>query len=925
MSESLQKLRPDRDLLCYFLEPSAAAALSATSATGFTISGSWRQQFDWVVIEWNRNNTFEHPVFRNLPDGDLSGLVLTYDETRQNCIPLDSSLFPTVDWPSLRIWADPGGVETLYKVPIKSHATPIAGSYQPATATFTLTGTLTAGDWVELAWSSEHYNHLVADGDTLDSVAQNIVDAINLAPSPTMRAAGSGSQITLTLLSSTAGANGNRIGVYGNVQADAGPNQPVTESWQPWFQQMSGGTSPTQWRVTLDFSSLVADDNTTVIPTQSIRKMRWTYSADLQPGIYQRSEFQVTISNWTVSGSNLTYQVAGPGSRRIEDTAPEAIYSGNWTLGTGNFSGGTIHVTTTPGDSISCTYRASQAHQLYLGTRRTFSGAQVTVAVDQQPATTVNLLLTGEDVLVRIPLGAFSGQDPHTVTLTHAGSTGESFYFDFLELAVTTATLPTFTPNARMTLATDWDTDHSIALAPERTAWMIQALGFTGRANHYAGALRHYELVPHNYSYASATVQFNGVPTRSAITTVSIGLLGSSTPPTAIPHLNLFGDTAVSIAKAFELEINSGYTAIWAQANGNVLTIYSREIGGDGNLITLSTDPAAGTFALQASGATLAGGTGGSAINGGNDDNWVTDLTVVPRMNRAARDWSRSLFRALQGYGIAATGALSMELGHGDASVEAGIAQRYPSGKAVVLNTPALQTNFSPTSTAFWKQAYLDLATLMQEAGQVPYLQFGEVQWWYFPDDGSGMPYYDAYTTSTFAATYGHAMQVFTNSNVSPSAYPQEAQFLPGLIGAFTSAIMSFVRATFGNAKFEVLYPPDVNDTLLDGAVNLPASWNPATLDCLKTENFSFTGGRNLDLARNSVLLPMQMGFALANSSHLVGITGYTTPWEKEARISLGQNVESVVLFALDQYCLMNCPIPLSPGVRRGVHMGAVR
>ena len=43
----------------------------------------------------------------------------------------------------------------------------------------------------------------------------------------------------------------------------------------------------------------------------------------------------------------------------------------------------------------------------------------------------------------------------------------------------------------------------------------------------------------------------------------------------------------------------------------------------------------------------------------------------------------------------------------------------------------------------------------MMEPGQTPYLQFGEVQWWYFPDDGSGMPYYDAYTTSTFHPTYG--------------------------------------------------------------------------------------------------------------------------------------------------------------------------
>ncbi|MBZ5590637.1 MAG: hypothetical protein LAP39_00260 [Acidobacteriia bacterium] len=924
MVETLQKLRPDRDLQCYFLEPSAAAALSGTSPTGFTISGSWRQQFDWVVIEWNRENTFEHPAFRNLPDGDLSGVVLTYDEIRQSCLPIDSTLYPTVDWPSLRIWADPGGVETLYKVPIKSHATPIAGSYQPATATFTLTGTLTADDWVELAWSLEHYSHKVVAGDTLDTVVQAIADAINNVPSPTMRASSNGSQITLTYIgagqtleSSTVGANGNRIGVYGNVQADAGPTQPVTESWSPWFQKLSGGTSPTQWRVSLDFSNLLADDNTTVIPTHSVRKMRWTYAADFQAGSYQRSEFQVTVSNWMVSGSNLTYQVAGPGSRRIEDTSLEVVYSGNWSAANGNFSGGTIHVTTTPGDSVSCTYRASQAHQLYLGTRKAVSGAEITAVVDQQPAIGLNLFLALEDVLVRIPLGTFSGQDTHTVTLTHGVGAG-SFYFDFLELAVPTTTLPVFAPDARMTLATDWDTDHSIALAPERTARMIQALGFAGRANHYAGALRHYEMVPQNYTYASATVQFDGTPTRSAVTTLNVG-------PTAIQHVNLFGDTAVSIAKAFELEINSGYTGIWAQASGNVLTIYSREIGGDGNAITISADPASGTFALLTSGSTLAGGTGGSAINGGNDENWVTDLTVVPRMNRAARDWCRSFFGALQGYGIAATGAFSMELGHGDRSPEAGIAQVYPSGNAVWLNTPALQTNFSPMSTAFWKQAYLDMAAVMSDAGQVPYLQFGEVQWWYFPDDGSGMPYYDAYTMSTFAATYGRAMQVFTNSTVSPSSYPQEAAFLPGLIGAFTSAVMSFVRQTFPSAKFEVLYPPDTNDTPWNGAVNLPSNWNPATLNCLKTENFTFTGGRNLKLARNSILLPMQMGFAQSQSSHLVGITGYTTPWQKEARLSLAENLESVVLFALDQFCLMSCPAPMPVGARRAVYMGVAR
>ena len=74
MAEQLTKLRPDRDLQCYFERPSAVAALSGASADGFTVSGCWRQQFDWAVIEWNRDNVFEHPALRNLPDHDLSGI-----------------------------------------------------------------------------------------------------------------------------------------------------------------------------------------------------------------------------------------------------------------------------------------------------------------------------------------------------------------------------------------------------------------------------------------------------------------------------------------------------------------------------------------------------------------------------------------------------------------------------------------------------------------------------------------------------------------------------------------------------------------------------------------------------------------------------------------------------------------------------------
>src|SRR5258707_2841871 len=133
-NDTITKLRPDRDLQCYFQRPSAVAALSETGPDCLTISGTWRQQFDWAVLEWNRDNVFEHPAFRNLPDGDLSGLTLQYEERRENCIRMDSDLYPTVDWPSLRIWASAGGVESIHQGALLNYCHSIRGSFLPARA-----------------------------------------------------------------------------------------------------------------------------------------------------------------------------------------------------------------------------------------------------------------------------------------------------------------------------------------------------------------------------------------------------------------------------------------------------------------------------------------------------------------------------------------------------------------------------------------------------------------------------------------------------------------------------------------------------------------------------------------------------------------------------------------------------------------------
>lgn len=899
MAEQLQKLRPDRDLQCYFERPSAAAALSGASANGFTVSGSWRQQFDWAVVEWNRDNVFEHPLLRCLPDGDLSGVMLSYEETRDNCIPMDSTLFPTVDWPTLRVWTDSGGNETMYQVPLKNYATAVAGSYVAPTVQFTLGGTVTAGDYVELAWLDQHFNYLTIAGDTPATAAEALAAVITGSQSTgEVSATASGAQITLTY-QGMPGTNGNRVGVYGMVYGAK------TESWTPAAGLFSGAASPTRWRIDLDFGSL-HDGNGTLVPTQNVRKMRWTWAADLQPGDFARSEFSVAVTNWSVSGSNLRYKVPGPGSRRIEDDALNAVYTGAWTEARGNYSGGSIRWTSSPGAAVQCTYTANQTHTLLLGTRLAASGSQITVQVDGGAAQAFPLQLGGEDVLVRIPVGQFAGGAAHTVTVTHSGSSGAYFYFDFLEIAYPTYDLPDFPAIGSTTLATDWDTDHSLALAPERTAWLIAKLGFLGRANHYAGALCFYELVRTGHQYAAGTITFAGAPEFGKTSTVYLG-------GTAISHLSLIGETAQTTAKCFELLINAGATGVWAHSQGAVLTIRARTMGTAGSGLALTADTNSTVFTAETSGTTA----------GGVDGTWHTDLTATPRLNRAARDWTAKYLAALAGYGIESTVAFSTELQHGDESPGAGIAQRYSDGAPVMLNTPALQTNFGTESLGFWQRVYRDMADVMSAAGVRPYLQYGEVQWWYFAN-GSSLPFYDAYTKNAFVAQYGRQIATIANQQADPAAYPDECVLLPKLIGEFTSAITAFVKQTHADAQFEVLYPPDVNDTPLNRAVNFPTNyWTPALLDCLKTENFTFTGDRNLDKAADAIRLPMQLGFGRAQSAHLVGIGEYTTPWNKERRLATGERLESVVLFALDQFCLIGYGLPMDRGARRSAHMGS--
>src|SRR4029078_9540109 len=137
----------------------------------------------------------------------------------------------------------------------------------------------------------------------------------------------------------------------------------------------------------------------------------------------------------------------------------------------------------------------------------------------------------------------------------------------------------------------------------------------------------------------------------------------------------------------------------------------------------------------------------------------------------------------------------------------------------------------------------------------------------------------------------------------------------PTAIGNFTAAIMTFVRGTQPGCRFEVLYPTDVNQTAFNRAINYPATeWTPAELTCLKTEAFGFTFGRNLDKSFETLAFGDGLGFTAAQRSHLVGVGDSTAAWLKEMRGAEGKRFESVLLFAIHQFCLIGSDVPLADG-----------
>jgi hypothetical protein len=804
-SEAIYKLEPHRTLqLQGFDGYGATATLHSASASGCTVTGTWGAQDDFAILQlWEINNQFEHPRMRYLPTGDFSGISLSFQIELTNCIGLDSTWFPSIDWPYLDIWVgSPTGPQyaTLHKVKLLSYATAV-GAYTPATCQFQLQGTITVGDYITLAWLDQQFSYQCVSGDTLTSAAAALAGAITGGSSTGyVSATAGGSTITLTYLGAP-GSNGNRIGVYGTVHG-------ATESWNPVATLFQGGVSPTAWIVALNFAGSILDIDGATVPTTNIQRMSLTFAADMQAANFQRSEWSAAFTAWTVTDATgcSHLQVAGPGSVRIEESSTWVLRTGYWEAapadGFAFWSRGLAIRAAASGAALTIETHCQSAHTIYLGTYLDTDCGIVSVSVDGGTAVEVDCY--GSALLARIPVAtAAAGQHSVVVTLTgtkNAGSSGWYFYFDFLECAVASDVPDAPIVNTSVGLACDFDTDNAYMLSPERLVWDITRMGLVGEIDHYMGVFWwpvRLALEPVGTWAQAITIGFSGAPFFGVggYTALTLGT-------DVLTHWNLIGDTAESIAMCFELWVNAGSTIFWAQASGATLTITGRASSPDyyvaATIATNSTEFAATIAIVNPTAPAIAASW-----------DWGIDDTVTSPVNNAVTAWHADYFAQLHAAGLTCVVAFSQEL----VNPPAGWAQLYHDGTPAVTATGfgtlnSTMCNFSAGMQAYMTAAYLQMAGLMAAAGLAPRLQFGEVLWWY---EVGGSPastaFYDADTVAAAVVALGRALAVFSTVNDSPAVNTYaDANFLRARLGSYVAAVQAAVLGALTSGTSTVTF-----------------------------------------------------------------------------------------------------------------------
>ncbi|MFO0283068.1 MAG: hypothetical protein ACK532_14250 [Acidobacteriota bacterium] len=711
----------------------------------------------------------------------------------------------------------------------------------------------------------------------------------------------------LNIQSAKPGVDGNAIRMYSvsnstRLQATT----PATLAPQQFLGIFSGGSSDCTWRISLDFSAL---------GVPSIRQMWFTYAPPIPDGVpLADTEWEATYTNWNLSGppSKRELKVAGPDSVRVEEDSPWVKYTGIWHHQTGFYSGAFANRSADPNATVEIFYACNSTHDLYVGTTLFEDRAEVGVRLDNDTETLHNFAVSATaPIYARRLLRSSVPAGRHTVRIRM--NNNKNFDFDFLEAAVKTDIPDPLPARAHASPALDYSTDHTFKLPPARIHWIFDQLGFTGPMNEYIGVFWWNQRKRVSAVIPQATVTINGSFAPGDQISLLIG--GSPVGKSVFPF-----ETNELIARHFAYFINETFVGVYAEANANTLQIINRSPTSDYSF-SLSNVVQSTTGSLSISG----------SLENGNAGTWEIDAGQNPPLNRAARDWHLDFSASAAARSRELVIACSMEL----VQPPAGFAAVFPDGQEVVTsvgfaNLNSTHCTFNTAMREYQKRVYRQIADIQAAAGLTPNLQFGEFLWWFFTNHhptsnpGGGMAFYDPETAAHAQTALGRPLHRFLGPNDDPNINGgADATLLRNLLRDYIAALRAHVLAAHPGARFELLYPYDVNHPSPAGIFNLGGALNyfvnfpvefrskaTSGLDRIKMEALDFGAWtRSLDLSRTAILFPIELGWPKDSVRYLVPVFRGGAAWEKEYLEAKGVGVPVINFWAHDHFNLFNLSV----------------
>lgn len=623
-------------------------------------------------------------------------------------------------------------------------------------------------------------------------------------------------------------------------------------------------------------------------------------------------EWQVKVSNLAVTGDRALK--VGGDAPRIEESDGRCRYEGFWE----DYSYGAAWPTQwwslgharrcAPTDAqdlrqVTVRYSRSTQHDLYLGTWLGRDAGRIQITIDAGTPGVHDLYLNDYNGLAAMQKLAVSlAAGTHTVEIRslfdkHPASSGYYFYFDYLWPLV-----PQDPPDPPavyndVSLAIDFDTDHGYKRPPAWHVWHLDRLGFRGHADVYMGVFWNNKRRRVEATYPSCAVS---IGTWEPDDPLWINLSG-----TTLYFAPGAGLETKDIAAHLRAMINVTFPGVWCTSDGNSIHIRSRAPSYTFTIsVSSQISVAQGTPPLDQPGA---------------EGDWEMIDTISPVMTHGARNWLRDLAREFKLAGIDASFAFSMEC----YLPPMAMAARYWDGEPVFLPIPSHQMHFGARVRNYLKQMYKECADEIAATGLPIVLQFGETQWWYFPN-ASGMGFYDDDTKEAFQARYGRPLHRFLANTDSPNDDIEAADFLRDRIWEYCTEVIANVRRFHPSAVFECLWPLDANQgkpapdpafRALNLHVNLPNEWKTSAsgVKYFRSEGFDYdVWQKNARLMRQTLEFPLKLGRPASECMYLAGIYGPPDPPMREAYgMWRNRGLYSFCFWAFDQYCLNSRPVPL--------------